>query len=217
MKFPCAFLAWAVILLSALPPTAAADDPKDGPTLSERVHRVLEERGGALRRDVADIVADGLAQAPPGVLPGTGAASHRRRVGAFFGFHIRELLPDECAARDLDQARAVLLDAVPAGSEAAELGLRTGDIVTDINGEPVKNGDLFVQALYGGPKGVLLGVNRGAENRDIRVSVKKLDRRPQIGDRAPDFRLATREGNRSLHLNELVGKRPVVLVFGSYT
>jgi hypothetical protein len=39
---------------------------------------------------------------------------------------------------------------------------------------------------------------------------------PQVGQRAPDFRLKTHDGTREISLAELRGK-PVVLVFGSFT
>ncbi len=39
----------------------------------------------------------------------------------------------------------------------------------------------------------------------------------QVGDTAPDFKLKTRDGDREVQLAAFKGKRPVVLVFGSYT
>lgn len=38
-----------------------------------------------------------------------------------------------------------------------------------------------------------------------------------VGDLAPDFALKTLEGARPVRLTDFRGKRPVVLVFGSYT
>lgn len=38
-----------------------------------------------------------------------------------------------------------------------------------------------------------------------------------VGDRAPDFRLKTLDGQRTIRLSAFRGKRPVVLIFGSYT
>jgi hypothetical protein len=40
---------------------------------------------------------------------------------------------------------------------------------------------------------------------------------PGIGDRAPDFRLKTHDGKQELTLGQFRGKKPVVLVFGSFT
>jgi len=39
----------------------------------------------------------------------------------------------------------------------------------------------------------------------------------RAGDPAPDFKLKTRDGSREVQLSGFKGKRPVVLVFGSYT
>ena len=40
---------------------------------------------------------------------------------------------------------------------------------------------------------------------------------PAIGDRAPDFRLKTHDGKQEMTLGQFRGKKPVVLVFGSFT
>jgi Ca2+-binding EF-hand superfamily protein len=40
---------------------------------------------------------------------------------------------------------------------------------------------------------------------------------PKVGERAPDFRLKTQDGMRELTLGQFKDKKPVVLVFGSFT
>lgn len=40
---------------------------------------------------------------------------------------------------------------------------------------------------------------------------------PQLGDAAPDFTLPTHDGTANVKLSDSFGKRPVVLVFGSFT
>ena len=40
---------------------------------------------------------------------------------------------------------------------------------------------------------------------------------PRAGDEAPDFELQDPEGNVRVRLSDFRGKRPVALVFGSYT
>jgi len=37
------------------------------------------------------------------------------------------------------------------------------------------------------------------------------------GDRAPDFKLKTLDGRRTVRLSDYRGHKPVVLIFGSYT
>jgi peroxiredoxin len=40
---------------------------------------------------------------------------------------------------------------------------------------------------------------------------------PALDQQAPDFSLRTQNGNRPVHLSDFRGKKPVVLVFGSFT
>ena len=40
---------------------------------------------------------------------------------------------------------------------------------------------------------------------------------PDLGELAPDFTLRTHDGTRALSLRQFRGKKPVVLVFGSFT
>ena len=40
---------------------------------------------------------------------------------------------------------------------------------------------------------------------------------PKVGQPAPDFTLKTSDGTRNVTLSSLRGKRPVVLIFGSFT
>ena len=40
---------------------------------------------------------------------------------------------------------------------------------------------------------------------------------PRVGDKAPDFELATHDKARRIRLSGSTGKRPVVLIFGSFT
>ena len=40
---------------------------------------------------------------------------------------------------------------------------------------------------------------------------------PAVGDPAPDFKLRTKDGEREVQLSSFKGRRPVVLVFGSFT
>ena len=40
---------------------------------------------------------------------------------------------------------------------------------------------------------------------------------PRVGQEAPDFTLATHDGGKQVTLSDFRGKRPVVLIFGSFT
>ena len=43
------------------------------------------------------------------------------------------------------------------------------------------------------------------------------DGRLQVGDAAPNVRLLALDGQTTFHLSDRIGRRPLVLVFGSYT
>ena len=40
---------------------------------------------------------------------------------------------------------------------------------------------------------------------------------PKVGDMAPDFELRDVSGEHTVHLSDFRGKKPVALVFGSFT
>ncbi len=40
---------------------------------------------------------------------------------------------------------------------------------------------------------------------------------PAVGEKAPHFDLSSHDGTRRIALNELVGEKPIVLVFGNFT
>jgi peroxiredoxin len=40
---------------------------------------------------------------------------------------------------------------------------------------------------------------------------------PRVGDLAPDFELTDASGNRQIRLSDFRGRKPVALIFGSFT
>ena len=71
---------------------------------------------------------------------------------------------------------------------------------------------LFVMALLSAA--TFTFAQRAAQQRPGNLSMPT---RLQVGDAAPDFKLKTKDGSREVQLSSFKGKRPVVLVFGSYT
>ncbi len=53
--------------------------------------------------------------------------------------------------------------------------------------------------------------------REMIKRAKARDKAPPLGAEAPDFTLQTRDGKKTVTLSSFRGKKPVVLVFGSYT
>jgi peroxiredoxin len=70
-----------------------------------------------------------------------------------------------------------------------------------------------------GAFGVVLA---GDETKDQKIKQMEKDRKerddaPAVGSEAPNFKLKTADGKSEIELTSLRGKKPVVLVFGSYT
>jgi hypothetical protein len=58
----------------------------------------------------------------------------------------------------------------------------------------------------------------GSYRKSLMAAQKKVDANaPRAGDVAPDFTLHDIEGKNSITLSSLRGKKPVALVFGSFT
>jgi len=70
----------------------------------------------------------------------------------------------------------------------------------------------FIQELLGDFRYIL------SNYPQVRKQQKQLDARaPKVGDLAPDFTLYDPQGETSVTLSSFRGKRPVALVFGSFT
>lgn len=65
------------------------------------------------------------------------------------GVHAQTLTPELAEALDVDPSYRVVVSDVLPGSPAARAGLRPGDVVTHLNGEPMGNGREFDVNLYG--------------------------------------------------------------------
>ncbi|HEU5116865.1 MAG TPA: deiodinase family protein, partial [Isosphaeraceae bacterium] len=51
----------------------------------------------------------------------------------------------------------------------------------------------------------------------FRQEIGSMQPGPRVGEKAPDFTLKTQDGSRQVTLSDLIGPKPVVLVFGNFT
>jgi len=93
-------------------------------------------------------------------------------AGQDFGLAVQGLTPEIAESLGLEDASGVVITGVQPGSPADEAGLRRGDVVLEVNRQPVKDVASYTKAIKSAGKGksVLFWVRRG-ENR-IFVALK---------------------------------------------
>ena len=160
-----------------------------------------------------------------------GARPKRFRSGGYFGLWLEE--------RGEKRKRRVVIADVRKGSDAEKLGFKKGDVLLKVNGQRVRNGDRFIQMLYRTHTELMrkLGrapkpdpnsafdqepwhtvtVLRDGKRINLNASLPRLDVHPKVGQIAPDFTAKSLDGKRDVNLHEMLGKRPLVLIFGSFT
>ena len=88
------------------------------------------------------------------------------------------------------------------------------------NGRDELREDEFRDAFMGSLPGLAQG---DAPTQDVllrglfRSELGSLQDGPKVEEPAPDFRLSTQDGSRTIQLSEQLGSKPIVLVFGNFT
>ena len=94
----------------------------------------------------------------------------------FLGVMIQNLTPDLANAFKLDRTNGALVGDVTPGSPADKAGLKSGDVITQVNGQPIEGASqlkLRVAESAPGSK-VQLGVNRNGETKTFEVTLANL-------------------------------------------
>ena len=109
---------------------------------------------------------------------------------------------DQDDSLSADELRKLLGQAEPAGPSAN--GRR----------EPAGNPD---QPAHAGRSQGPASSPPGTSPEKLQKILKEREGHLKPGDAAPDFKLKTLDGKGTVQLSQVIGKRPVVLIFGSYT
>jgi serine protease Do len=94
----------------------------------------------------------------------------------FLGVMIQNLTPDLATAFKLDRTTGALVGDVSPGSPAEKAGLKSGDVITQVNGQPIEDASqlkLRVAESMPGSK-VQLAVNRNGETKSFEVTLGNL-------------------------------------------
>ncbi len=108
-----------------------------------------------------------------------------RVVRGWLGVLIQPVNSSVAQAFDLEEAKGALVGDVEPGSPAAEAGLETGDVILEVNGEPVEDvRDLRLKIARAGPdQTVNLQVVRDGKQMDVPVTLGELPEEQEMARR----------------------------------
>ena len=88
------------------------------------------------------------------------------------GVSVQTLTPQIARELGVKDNEGVVVTRVEPGSAAAEAMIRTGDVIREVNREPVKNAEDFVQKIgkANGKEGILLLIQRGQNSLFVAVT-----------------------------------------------
>ena len=90
-----------------------------------------------------------------------------------FGLQVQALTPEIAEQLQLEGGTGVVVNGVEPGSVAEEAGLRRGDVILDVNTEPVASVGEFREALSASKRGALLLVSRGGSEIIVALEAPK--------------------------------------------
>ena len=91
-----------------------------------------------------------------------------------FGLTVQALTPDLAGKFEVEEAAGVIVTAVEEGSAAEQKGVQPGDIVTEMNRQPIRTTADFKSAVAGADakKGVLVYLRRGSSSTFVVLKEK---------------------------------------------
>jgi serine protease Do len=106
-------------------------------------------------------------------------------VRGWLGVAVSPVSPHAAQSAGLTEARGAVVEGVVPGSPAERAGIKRGDIIVQVNGQPVAGPPELTRRIAGTPPGarVSVGVVRGREPTTLSVELGRLPERPQAPPR----------------------------------
>ena len=117
-------------------------------------------------RDGRQIELTASAEEPPGGAPDPRELTGRHPLS---GARVVTLTPATAEASGLDPfADGVFIQALDRGGVAARLGFRPGDIIDEVNGQPMRDAAQLARAMTQQGRGWVIGLERNGQRATIR-------------------------------------------------
>ena len=132
------------------------------PGTEVEIEFLRDGRGKRVSVELGEVTQEALAR-------GRSGAEEGEAESAFLGLRLRELTPELAERFGYDDTEGVLVTGIRSGSEAFRRGLRRGDLIVEVNRQPVasvKEYREIIEELDSGAA-VLFRVRRGEANRLI--------------------------------------------------
>jgi serine protease Do len=109
-----------------------------------------------------------------------------RVVRGYLGVSINNLNPGEAEAFGLDSSDGALVESVAPGHAAEKAGVRHGDVIVSVDGEPIEDTRQLIDTISAMPPGteVALGLMRNGKPKSITVVLEERDDAGLRDDRA---------------------------------
>jgi serine protease Do len=100
-----------------------------------------------------------------------------RVVRGYLGVSINNLNPGEAEAFGLDSSDGALVESVVSGHAADKAGVRHGDVIVSVDGEPIEDTRELIDTISAMPPGteVVLGLMRNGKPKSITVELEERD------------------------------------------
>lgn len=108
-------------------------------------------------------------------------------VRGFLGVTVQDLTPELARAMKLEEPGGALISGVSPGGPASAAGLKPGDVVTSVDGKPVKSAAELSRTVAMQPPGrqIALEVWRGGEQHTIKAKLGERSPAPGAGGQRP--------------------------------
>jgi serine protease DegQ len=103
----------------------------------------------------------------------------------WFGVEVADMSPELAESLGLKTTRGAIIGAIERGSPAEKSGMKLGDVIVVVNGQPVANSSATLSAIAGVPPGKSVPVKVLRRNQEVNLDIMVGKRRPRPRSEEP--------------------------------